>query len=219
MGSMNKKKTDKEKMHVLNRLVEHYGFQNWWEDDNRISDWISMILIQQTTEKNAKQALNNIKEYLTVEQLNEMDVELLQQLIRPAGLYTQKSKYIKELMSWFIQNGADLEKFRGYSTEQLRKELLTVKKGVGQETADAMLLYIFERNVFICDQYAIRLFNRLGFSKYKNYSELKKDFGHLAENVSHKLCKEWHAAIDVHGKQFNKNVEESWLINSGEMSE
>lgn len=59
---MNKKKTDEEKMHVLNRLVEHYGFQNWWEDDNRISDWISMILIQQTTEKNAKQALNNLKE-------------------------------------------------------------------------------------------------------------------------------------------------------------
>ncbi|MTD40067.1 endonuclease III domain-containing protein [Erwinia sp. CPCC 100877] len=215
---MDEKKTDEEKIRILNRLVEHYGFQHWWEDKNRISDWISMILIQQTTEKNAKQALKNLENYLTVEQLWEMDVELLQQFIRPSGFYTQKSIYIKELMGWFIKHGSNFDRFSEYSTEQLRKELLTIK-GVGQETADAMLLYIFERKVFICDQYAIRLFNRLGFGNYKNYSEMKKDFGHLTENVSYKLCKEWHAAIDVHGKYFNKNIEEDWLIDRGEILE
>ena len=41
------KRTDQEKVRVLNQLVSNYGVQSWWEDDNRIKDWVSMILIQQ----------------------------------------------------------------------------------------------------------------------------------------------------------------------------
>ncbi|ALS01502.1 DNA repair protein [Enterococcus silesiacus] len=205
-------KTDKEKLQVLNNLVAHYGYQYWWEDTNRISDWVSMILIQQTTEKNAHKALGNLEPYLTVESLQEIELETLQELIRPAGFFKQKSNYIKELISWFISHDSDFDKFRTYSTDELRKELLTIK-GVGSETADAMLLYIFERNVFIADQYAIRLFNRVGFGPYKTYEEMRKDFIHLTEGVPHDLCREWHAAIDVHGKHFNKdkNMDESFL--------
>ncbi|MGM0219817.1 endonuclease III domain-containing protein [Enterococcus sp. AZ126] len=205
---------DKEKLQVLNNLVSHYGFQYWWEDENRISDWVSMILIQQTTEKNAHKALGNLEPYLTVESLQEIELETLQELIRPAGFFTQKSNYIKALINWFISHGSDFDKFSAYSTDELRKELLTIK-GVGSETADAMLLYIFERNVFIADQYAIRLFNRLGFGPYKTYEEMRKDFIHLTESIPHDLCKEWHAVIDVHGKHFNKdkNMDESFLIS------
>ena len=38
---------------TLEKLYRHYGEQNWWNDRNRLSDWVSMILIQQTTAKNA----------------------------------------------------------------------------------------------------------------------------------------------------------------------
>ncbi|WP_086312056.1 hypothetical protein A5821_003316 [Enterococcus sp. 7F3_DIV0205] len=207
-------KTDRDKLQVLNNLVEHYGFQYWWEDENRLSDWVSMILIQQTTEKNAHKALGNLGPYLTVESLLEIELETLQELIRPAGFFKQKSSYIKALIDWFISHDSDFDKFRTYSTDALRKELLTIK-GVGSETADAMLLYIFERNVFIADQYAIRLFNRLGFGPYKTYEEMRKDFMHLTESIPHDLCKEWHAAIDVHGKHFNKdkNMDETFLCS------
>lgn len=207
-------KSDKEKRQVLNNLVAHYGIQYWWEDENRISDWVSMILIQQTTEKNARKALKNLDSYLTIENLQEIELETLQELIRPAGFFTQKSNYIKALIDWFVSHGSDFDKFHAYSTEQLRKELLTIK-GVGFETADAMLLYIFERNVFIADQYAIRLFNRLSFGPYKKYEDMRKDFIQLTEGIPHDLCKEWHAAIDVHGKHFgkDKNMDETFLIS------
>lgn len=209
--------SDKKKIDVLNKLVENYGFQYWWEDSNRISDWVSMILIQQTTENNAKKALANLEKHLSVDELQKIEIEFLQELIRPAGFYKQKSIYIKELINWFIANGAEFENFREYSTEALRKELLSIK-GVGQETADVMLLYIFERNVFICDQYAIRLFNRLGFGNFRTYSEMRKEFNHLAGLVPHSLCKEWHAVIDLHGKFFgkDKNLDESWLVKQNE---
>lgn len=208
-------KSDKEKVRVLNKLVAHYGVQYWWEDKNRIKDWVSMILIHQTTSENSKRALKNLEPYLTVEKLLAIDIEELQVLIRPAGFYRQKSIYIKELMNWYASHGGELKKFETYSTNDLRKELLTIK-GVGPETADAMLLYIFERNVFIADTYAIRLFNRLGFGKYNTYAQMRKDFNHLAAAVPHELCKEWHACIDEHGKVHRKSrglLDESWLLS------
>lgn len=206
-------KTDKEKIRVLNKLVSHYGIQYWWEDENRIKDWVAMILIQRTTERNSHLALANLEGYFTANQLLEMPLEKLQELIRPAGFYKQKSVYIKELMAWYHGHGQSLKKFDYLSTDDIRKELLTIK-GVGPETADAMLLYIFERNVFIADTYAIRLFNRLGFGEYTTYAEMRADFNHLAEAAPHNLAKEWHAAIDVHGKAYGRSrglLDESWL--------
>ena len=206
-------KTDNEKIRVLNLLVSHYGIQYWWEDENRIKDWVAMSLIQSRTERNCNLALANLEGYFTANELLEMDLEFLQELIRPAGFYKQKSVYIKELMEWYHGHGQSLEQFETESTEAIRLELLSIK-GVGPEAADAMLLYIFERNVFIADTYAMRLFNRLGFGEYTSYAQLRKDFNHLAEKVPHNLAKEWHAAIDVHGKAFGRSrgtLDESWL--------
>ncbi|EHD1578805.1 endonuclease III domain-containing protein [Listeria monocytogenes] len=206
---------NEQRVLVLNNLVKHYGYQDWWEADNRLADWLSMILIQRTTEKNAKQALANLAPYLGLDSLLEMDKAKLEELIYPAGFYKQKSIYIKALVEWFYGHGASLDKFRTYSTEALRKELLGIK-GVGEETADAMLLYIFERNVFIADLYARRLFTRLGFGEYATYAQMRDEFMPITKNIPHKLCKEWHSAIDVHGKHFgkDKSMNEAWLLES-----
>ena len=47
------------------------------------------------------------------------------------------------------------------STARLRQNLFTVH-GVGPETADDILLYAFQRPVFVVDAYTRRLFGRLG---------------------------------------------------------
>ena len=39
-------KDDEHKIRILNKLVEHYGYQNWWEDENWLKDCVSMIFIQ-----------------------------------------------------------------------------------------------------------------------------------------------------------------------------
>ena len=39
---------------TLLRLSKHYGEQNWLQSDNKLEDLESTILIQRTTEKNAK---------------------------------------------------------------------------------------------------------------------------------------------------------------------
>ena len=196
-----------QKIRVFNKLLAHYGKQYWWNDPNRITDWISMILIQQTTQENTEKALANLEGKLTVEPLTT-----LQEYIRPAGFYKQKSTYIKALIEWYVSHGASLQKFQAIPTEELRKELLSIK-GVGEETADAMLLYIFERKVFIADQYAIRLLNRLNLSSAQTYKALREECMPLVAEIPLETCQEWHAVIDVHGKAYRRGfTDEQWLL-------
>ena len=201
-----------QKIRVFNKLLAHYGKQYWWNDPNRITDWISMILIQQTTQENTEKALANLEGKLSVEALHAMPLTTLHEYIRPAGFYKQKSTYIKALMEWYVSHGASLQKFEAIPTEELRKELLSIK-GVGEETADAMLLYIFERKVFIADQYAIRLLNRLNLSSAQTYKALREECMPLVAEIPLETCQEWHAVIDVHGKAYRKGfTDEQWLI-------
>ena len=201
-----------QKTKVFNKLLAHYGKQYWWNDPNRITDWISMILIQQTTQENTEKALANLEGKLSVEALHAMELNTLQEYIRPAGFYKQKSTYIKALMEWYVSHGASLQKFEAIPTEELRKELLCIK-GVGEETADAMLLYIFERKVFIADQYAMRLLNRLNLSTAQTYKALREECMPLVAEIPLETCQEWHAVIDVHGKAYRKGfTDEQWLL-------
>ena len=201
-----------QKIRVFNKLLAHYGKQYWWNDPNRITDWISMILIQQTTQENTEKALANLEGKLSVEALHAMELNTLQEYIRPAGFYKQKSTYIKALREWYVSHGASLQKFEAIPTEELRKELLSIN-GVGEETADAMLLYIFERKVFIADQYAIRLLNRLNLSTAQTYKALREECMPLVAEIPLETCQEWHAVIDVHGKAYRKGfTNEQWLL-------
>lgn len=200
--------------HVLTTLMDHYGPQHWWEHANRLEDWVSMILVQQTTGTNAEKAIANLQPYMTVAQLRQMPIEQLQTLIRPAGFYRSKSEYVKILLDWYADHGADLAAFKDVSTADLRRQLLALK-GVGEETADDMLLYIFHRPVFIADTYARRLFHRLGWGPYKTYHQMWQAFQPVAEQQSFETCREWHAVIDEHGKAYRRDevLDESWLVD------
>lgn len=60
---------------TLLRLCKHYGEQNWWQSDNKIEDLVSTILIQRTTEKNAKLALAGLMDVMTVEGILALPLE------------------------------------------------------------------------------------------------------------------------------------------------
>lgn len=193
---------------TLLRLCKHYGEQNWWQSDNKLEDLVSTILIQRTTEKN----LASLMDIMTVEGILALSLEELQERIRPAGFFKQKSQTIRGLLIWLREVGG-FEVLAKIGTEDLRKQLLELK-GIGPETADALLLYLFDRPVFISDEYARRLFRRLGFGNFKTYSEMHAVYGNVLEGLTLKQCQEIHAVIDEHGKAFSKSkgqLDESWL--------
>ena len=197
---------------TLLRLCEHYREQNWWQSENKLEDLVSTILIQRTTEKNAKLALAGLMDVMTVEGILALPLEELQERIRPAGFFKQKSQTIRGLLIWLREVGG-FEVLSKIGTEDLRKQLLELK-GIGPETADALLLYLFDRPVFISHEYARRLFRRLGFGNFDTYNDMHAVYGNVFEGLALKQCQEIHAVIDEHGKVFSKSkgrLDESWL--------
>lgn len=173
-----------------------------------------MILVQHTTGRSAEIAVANLDGFLTPQKLLALPDKKMEELIYPAGFYHQKTQYIKNLMRWYVDQGTDLSTFDAMPTTTLRQELRAIR-GVGEETADDMLLYIFERPVFVADVYARRLFARLGFKKYPSYQAMRQDFKAVTQGQTAHTCREWHAVIDEHGKRYRRHpdMDESWLQN------
>ena len=149
---------------------------------------------------------------MIVEGILGLSLEDLQERIRPAGFFKQKSQTIRGLLIWLRKNGG-FEVLARIGTEDLRKQLLELK-GIGPETADALLIYLFDRSVFVSDEYARRLFRRLGFGNFDTYNEMHAVYCNVLEGLTLKQCQEIHAVIDEHGKVFSKSkgqLDESWL--------
>ena len=98
----------------------------------------------------------------------------------------------------------DLDRFRHLSVDDLREELLAVN-GIGPETADSILLYAFERPIFVVDTYTRRLFSRIGYIWMENapYEEIQSFFmTEIPDDV--RIYNEYHALIVTHCKEICK---------------
>ena len=85
------------------------------------------------------------------------------------------------------------------ATADLRRHLLAVN-GIGPETADAILLYAFERPVFVVDAYARRLFGRLGWCRGDEHYEQLREGVERGAGGDTRFLQELHALIVAHAK-------------------
>ena len=183
---------------LLNLLTKKLGPQNWWPAEKTEDMLSGMILIQNTNSKNVAKSLDNLKKATNFEadkilQLSSADLE---QLIQPSGFFHNKAIYLRSLLTAYVN---DFDEWEKLPTNLLRKKLLALK-GIGNETADVLLLYYFHRPVFVADNYAMKLFTQLHtFTKRPTYMQLKnsvqKDF-----KMDSKQAEELHALIDEFGK-------------------
>jgi len=182
------------------------GNSSWWPGESRLEIMLGAILTQNTAWTNVEKAINNLKDggLLNLNALFAIETDELAGLIRPAGYFRVKAMRIKSLLAW-IQDFADgkLENLDSVDTWVLREELLAVK-GVGPETADAILLYALERPSFVVDEYTRRIFSRHGMVPEEvTYPDLQDFFmDALPEDTS--LFNEYHALIVRVGKNWCK---------------
>jgi endonuclease-3 related protein len=163
---------------------------------------VGAVLTQNTTWRGVEKAIANLKAsgLLSVEKLHVVDTDKLARLIQPSGYFNLKARRLKNLIELVITayNG-DLEDMWREQTNKLRKELLAVE-GIGPETADSILLYGFNRPIFIIDTYTRRVLSRhdlIGHSA--NYQKLQDLFmQHLPLNAS--MFNEYHALLVRVGK-------------------
>ncbi|MQS75456.1 endonuclease III domain-containing protein [Companilactobacillus halodurans] len=183
---------------LLDILHDKLGEQNWWPARNAEEMLSGMILIQNTNSKSVAKSLDNLNQVtqFNVDKMLQIPELKLQELIQPSGFFKNKAIYLRSLLTAYRDKFSDWEKL---PTNLLRKNLLALK-GVGNETADVLLLYYFHRPTFVSDNYAMKLFTQLhSFTDHPSYMQLKKavqkDF-----DFTSKQAEELHALIDEFGK-------------------
>jgi len=191
---------------IYNLLFKRFGPQHWWPGETRFEVITGAILTQNTNWTNVEKAIANLKsaDLLIPEKLHHLDVSQLAALIRPAGYYNIKAKRLKNLINWLFENyNGNLANLDNINTEQLRTKLLAVK-GIGRETADSILLYAFERPVFVVDAYTARVvFRHQLIEPDADYEQLRELFqSNLPQDA--KLFNEYHALLVKVGKEFCK---------------
>jgi endonuclease-3 related protein len=161
---------------------------------------VGAVLTQNTAWRNVEQAIEALKarQALDTEVILGMPVEELGQLIRASGYFNVKARRLRALCQWYRQEGG-IQALQRLDTDELRRRLLAVH-GIGPETADDILLYAFERPVFVIDAYTRRVFSRLGLLDGETgYEHLREAF-EQALDADVALFNEYHALIVVHGK-------------------
>jgi len=189
---------------VYQHLHRHYGEQHWWPAQSGFEVMVGAVLTQNTAWTHVEKAIINLK---AVNSLDAESIVLAQHRhlaawLRPSGYFNVKAQRLRSLCRFVLDSGG-VEALSAMPTPSLRADLLAVK-GVGPETADDILLYAFERPVFVIDAYTRRLFSRLGMvSGEEGYEELRLWFeSSLGADVA--LYNEYHALIVVQAKDVCK---------------
>jgi len=192
---------------VYKSLFKHYGPQYWWPGETPFEVMVGAVLTQNTAWTNVEKAIVNLKQArsLTAAKISAMSVVELGQLIRPAGYFNVKAKRLQNFCSWFIAQGGE-KALNDLDDIELRNGLLSVN-GVGPETADDMVLYAFNRPVFVIDAYTRRIFSRLGLVvRDEGYENLRHQFeSQLSRKIQRRdelvtIYNEYHALIVLHAK-------------------
>jgi endonuclease-3 related protein len=145
---------------LYERLYARYGDLRWWPAKGPYEVMVGAVLTQNTAWRNVEKAVARFGDRLSpqfVEAAREAD---LAEIIRPAGFFNQKAAYLKTLTAWFSRYAYSVSAARAVPLSYLRAELLALR-GIGKETADAILLYAFGLPVFVTDAYTLRLLARL----------------------------------------------------------
>ncbi|MDD4903924.1 MAG: hypothetical protein PHX77_05455 [Candidatus Bipolaricaulis sp.] len=146
-------------------LLEAYGPQGWWPADHPWEVCVGAILTQRVAWRNAQAAIKGLRrsKIRAPAALARAPEAAVAEAIRPALFYNSKAAKLKDLARVAVTRwGGDMTRLRDERADSLRATLLTIH-GVGNETADAILVYVAHQPAFIADRYALRLFERLGW--------------------------------------------------------
>lgn len=189
---------------IYRKLYARFGPQHWWPADSAFEVMVGAILTQNTNWQNVERAIANLKKrrVLDPEKLCRLPEKKLALLIRPAGYYNIKAGRLKALLEFLKAHcGCDIKRLGRRGAQALRCDLLSVK-GVGEETADSILLYALNKPVFVVDAYTKRIFSRHRLiPQDATYGETQELFMRNLKSDT-KFFNEYHALLVRLGKEY-----------------
>lgn len=128
--------------------------------DNSFKSLVGVTLSAQTKDERTAEACRNLFAVArTPQEIIDLDIEQLKQLIRPAGMYNNKSKNLKLMSQQLIER-------HGGKVPNDRKQLMELA-GVGRKSTDIMMRFVFNEPAIAVDTHVHRISNRLGIAKTK----------------------------------------------------
>lgn len=199
---------------IYRRLFRYFGQQHWWPADSDFEVAVGAILTQNTSWSNVEKAIQNLKKArcLSLKKMLNMSDGALAKLIRPAGYYNIKAKRLKNFLKFLKDKyKGSIGNMRRMGILDARSQLLSVN-GIGEETADSILLYALGKPIFVVDAYTKRIAVRHGFvNEGADYKTLQHLF---MDNLPNRedLFNEYHALIVRLGKEFCKKNNKNCIL-------
>lgn len=189
---------------IYETLGKYFGDLHWWPGETPFEVVVGAILTQNTSWENVKVAIDRLKSngLLDPEKLFEIEDNILAELIKPSGYYNIKTKRLKAFLRFLQQEyKGDLEKMFEEEIWVLREKLLGVM-GIGEETADSILLYAANKPIFVVDLYTRRILQRHNIiDGAPSYREIQELFMTNLPNTI-RLFNQYHALLVNTGKYF-----------------
>lgn len=187
---------------LFNRLYALEGPQGWWPATDPIEISLGAILVQNTAWLNVDRALDQLRAHTAFnpEVILALPPSQLERLIRPSGFYKAKAKSIQALLAFYQEEQFDFNDLVDTVDDDLRHALLKLP-GIGPETADVLLVYVFEQPVFIPDTYTRRLLTILAHKPITTYQQAQQTYS-LPTDFTSAQAKEFHGLLDTFGKHY-----------------
>jgi endonuclease-3 related protein len=191
---------------VLRDMYRHlwraYGPQGWWPAETQTEIVVGAILTQNTAWRNVERAIRRLKEMrcLSWSALRDLSEGELATLIRPAGTYRVKAARLRSFVQtlWERYQGS-LDAMLAGTVDEVRGRLLAVR-GIGPETADAIMLYAGQHPTFVVDAYTRRVLRRHALiADDADYETVRRLF-HAAVTPEAQVYNEYHALLVAVGK-------------------
>ena len=191
------------------RMIQYFGVQGrWWPAESPFEVVVGAVLTQNTNWNNVEKALDLLRadNILNYTSMNDLSQEALAEYIRPAGFYNVKAKRLQNVFKMIEKdyNGNFMD-LLGEETWTARDALIAVK-GIGAETADAILLYAGDHAVFVVDAYTHRIFSRHNLlDEETDYQSIQETFlSNLDGDLE--LFRGYHGLIIEVAKKFCKKT-------------
>lgn len=168
---------------VLHILQEEFSIPTLSDIvDDPFKVLIRTVISQSTAEVNTRRAYENLSKsmVITPERLADADVKEIEEALRVAGLYRNKSKTIKKISELVLEEyRGSLGFIHSLPLEEARERLMGLP-GVGPKTADIVLLFCAERPTIPVDTHVNRVSKRLGLAPAKaDYEVVRRSLQEL----------------------------------------
>ncbi len=178
-------------------LSAEFGpLDDWWPAASDFERVAGAILVQQTRWENVDRVLHEMRRrrLMNPVAVASLTIEEIEQIVRPAGFYRNKARSLQGLARYMAQNPDAFSK----PADLLRKELLSLR-GIGDETADVLVLYVAGQPSFVVDAYARRTLKCLGVEgSYRHLQELFRE----ELPIDADMYRHFHALLVEHGKRY-----------------